>query len=81
MSLNNRFCSPTCAADFQEFQSKISDTPVVRPTRFSFMGCLRTLVISIVLVIVIWFALQQLLGTSNPAQMVAELNRMWRLAF
>jgi len=81
MSLNNRFCTPNCAADFQEFQSKISDTPIVCSTRFSLMGCLRTLVISAVLIIVIWFALLQLFGTTDPAQMAVELKRIWRLAF
>lgn len=76
-----RFCSAQCAAEFQEFQSRIPNTSAVRRRRFSMLGCLRTFAISIVLSVIIWFALVQLLGTSNPGEMLVALKKMWKLAF
>ncbi len=79
--LGGRFCSPQCADTFQEFQSKVADVPLVRRKRFSLVGCLRTFVLSIILGVIIWVALWQLFGTTDPDQMWVELKKMWRLAF
>lgn len=76
-----RFCSPECADRFSSFQERVSDTAPIRRTRFSILGCLRTMVISAILLVVIWAALWQLFGTAEPGEMWAELKRMFRLAF
>lgn len=80
-SAGGRFCSPQCAEAFQEFQSKVADVPVTRRKRISLLGCLRTIAISIVLLVVIWIALWQLFGTTDPAEMWSEFRKMLRLAF
>lgn len=76
-----RFCSIQCQTDFRDFQDRITDSSPSRRKRFSLLGCLKTFVLSIILIIVIWFALEALLGTSDPSRMLTELARMWRLAF
>lgn len=76
-----RFCSPACAAAFQEFQSQVADEFRVRRTRFSLFGCLRTAVLSVLLLIIIWFALVYLLGTSDPAEMAVAFKKMVRILF
>lgn len=80
-SFGGRFCSRECTAAFEEFQGRVRNEPVGRRTRFSLVGCLRTLVISTVLLVVIWVALWQLFGTTDPGEMLTELHRMLRIIF
>lgn len=76
-----RFCSTPCAAAFGEFQSQVADEFRVRRTLFSLLGCLRSAVISAILLVVIWVALVYLLGTSDPAEMISALKKILRLVF
>ena len=80
-SYGGRFCSPDCAAAFQEFQSTVSDTPIRRRRRFSLLGCLRTFIISLILSAIIYAALTQLFHTTDPTQMLVQFKKMLRLAF
>ncbi len=70
-----------CQLEFQEFQARIPEKAAIPRRRFSVFGCLRTLVISAVLVSVTWFALHQLFGTTDPEAMWTELKRMVRVIF
>lgn len=76
-----RFCSGECRDAFRAFQGSVRDEFVVRRGRFSLVGFLRTLVISVVLLGVTGVALRMLFGTWDPGEMVAEFGRMLRLLF
>lgn len=76
-----RFCTAQCAAQFREFQETVHDEFKIKKSRFSPTGCLRSAATTIILLIIIWAALTQLSGTTDPAQMWAELQRMLRLLF
>ena len=74
------FCSQVCVEQFQNFQQRVSTLPATQ-TRFSFFGCLKTLVISAVLLAVIAGALVFWLGTSDPGEMWQALLKQIRLMF
>lgn len=76
-----RFCSALCSDQFSEFQERVVDVFPARRRRFSIFGCLRTFIISLILLAVTWAALVQLLGTGDPAEMGSKLIKMIRLAF
>lgn len=76
-----RFCGDVCKQEFQSVAGRISDRPVGRRTRFSAMGCLRTLIISAVLLVVIYGAVIALFGSADPAVIGPELRRMLRVLF
>lgn len=66
---------------FQEFQATVSNSPVARRRRFSLLGCIRTFALSLGLAAITYAALTQLFHTTNPTQMITELQKMLRLVF